>query len=288
MRFVEKVYDGENVKLKGYLYEESTELDQKWKKRPTVVVCPGGGYWFCSYREADAVASQFLAKGFNAFVFTYSVGDAAVFPQPLVELSRAVADIRKNADEWGIDEEKIAVCGFSAGGHLTASLGTLWNDSEVQEKSACFNGENKPNALILGYPVISASWAIMDNSIARLIGNNDFDKTLKKLNMQNNVGPHTPPTFLVHTFNDGAVPVKDSLLFADALEKHDVPFDLHIFTNGGHGLSVGTDIVGTDEKSFAAWVDICTDWLHRLFGVSNSVQPANTDFSVRKHFVEYN
>ncbi len=278
-------YPGEKVELTGYLFEQSKEFADKWKKRPAVVVCPGGGYCFCSDREADIVAMQFLSRGFNAFVFTYSLGEKAVFPNPLVELSVAMKDIRENADEWGIDKDKIAVCGFSAGGHLSASLGTLWNDSEVVEKSGCENGENKPNALILGYPVISTSWIEKANSLERLIGNNDFEKTKHKLNLQNNVGPHTPPSFLVHTYNDGTVPVEDSLVFSEALAEHNIPFDLHIFTNGCHGMSIGNDVVGCDEKEYAKWVDLSSNWLWRLFGGRNDFKPLD-NFNNRAKFID--
>lgn len=276
---------GDGVELRGYLFEESAELDEKWKKRPTVVVCPGGGYWICSYREADIVATQFLARGFNAFVFTYSLGEKAVFPRPLVELSVAMKDIRENASEWLIDPDKIAVCGFSAGGHLCASLGTLWNDAEIIEKSGCKNGENKPNALILGYPVISTSWIEKDNSLQRLIGDSDFELTKKKLNMQNNVGKQTPPSFIFHTYNDGCVPVEDSLVFAAALAENDIPFDLHIFTNGGHGMSVGNDTVGCNEPEYGKWVGMAGDWLWRTFGGREDIKKTDL-FDNRMHFIK--
>ncbi|MBR5451898.1 MAG: alpha/beta hydrolase [Clostridia bacterium] len=263
MRYVEKVYK-EGVTLKGYLYEANDEMPY-FNKRPAVVVCPGGGYLFCSAREADPVATVFSAAGFNTFICTYTVGENAAFPSSLVDLSIAVKDIRENADDWGIDADKIAVCGFSAGGHLCASLGTLWNLPEVQEKSGCMNGENKPNALVLGYPVINTySW--MEPHVVRLAGDRDFNETVNLLNTDKNVGPHTPPAFIMHTYCDDVVAVEDSLNFANAMAANDRPFELHIFTNGVHGISVGDMRVGSNEPEASKWCDMACDWLWKLFG----------------------
>ena len=123
-------------------------------KRPAVIVCPGGGYCALSAREADPVAYQFLAAEFNTFVLYYSLNEHAVFPNSLLDLCAAMKLIRENAEEFGVIEDQLAVLGFSAGGHLTGSLGVHWNNPEIMERSGCKNGENKPNALILIYPVI--------------------------------------------------------------------------------------------------------------------------------------
>lgn len=265
MKFEVIEYPGENVKLKAYLYEESEEMPE-WKKRPAVVVCPGGGYWMCSDREADPIAMHFSAKGFNTFVFTYSLNKDAAYPRPLVELSRAMKTIRENADKWGIVSDKIAVCGFSAGGHLAASLGTLWNNEEVTEQSGCMNGENQPNALILGYPVASTSWIENNTQLERMVGNRDFDSTIELLQPYKNVGKQTPPSFIFHTYFDNCVPVEDSLLFAQSCAKADVPFDLHVYTNGWHGMSTATAMTSGVDHQLSPWMDTASDWLWRLFG----------------------
>lgn len=284
---IKKTIDyGDGVRLDGYFYEyDSIGIKPSFEYRPAVVVCPGGGYYSLSPREADIVAMQYIAAGFNAFVFYYSLNEKAAYPRPLVELSIAIKDIRKNAKEWGVDEQKIAVCGFSAGGHLAASLGTLWNDSEVQEKSGCKNGENKPNALILGYPVISTSWIESANSLERLIGDRDFRATKHKLNLQNNVGPHTPPAFIFHTYNDNLVPVEDSLVFSNKLAENNIPFDLHIFTNGGHGMSLGNDLVNCNDSEYEKWIDLSTNWAWRVFGGRDDIKPLD-DFSNRAKFIK--
>jgi acetyl esterase/lipase len=253
-----------NVYLNCYLHEK----EPKWNygfDRPAVVVCPGGGYSMCSPREADPIALQYLSKGYNAFVLYYTVGEKAVFPKPLIDLSKAMKIIRKNADEWGILKNKIAVCGFSAGGHLCASLGVHWNLPEVQEKSGCMAGENQPNALILCYPVITTrSW--MKPALPRLIGDRDYASTEKLLDTSKNVGAHTPPTFLVHTFMDTAVSVEESMDFARALDNNNVPSEMHIFPEGHHGLATGDELTcPKDFPSFNKWIELSVLWLKETF-----------------------
>jgi acetyl esterase/lipase len=255
------------------------------EKRPAVLVCPGGGYMYCCPREGDPVAFQYMAQGYNTFVLEYSCGENAVFPNSLLDLCAAMKLIRENAEQWGVIEDQIAVLGFSAGGHLAASLGVYWNDPEIMERSGCKNGENKPNALILIYPVISTSWMENQEQLARVIGENDWESTYKKLNLQTSVGAHTPPAFLCHTARDAGVPCKDSIYFATAMLDAGVPCELHIFPNGGHGMSLGTPQVCTKEvfpnqgdKSFAQWVELSVNWLERLFAnPEESAEPMPKD-----------
>ncbi|MBQ4153597.1 MAG: alpha/beta hydrolase [Clostridia bacterium] len=271
-----------NVYMNAYLHENCEEWNYA-HTRPAVVVCPGGGYGMCAPREADPIARRFLAAGYNAFVLYYSLGERAAFPQPLVDLSKAMKYIREHAKEWNILKDKIAVCGFSAGGHLTASLGTLWNNSEVQTLANCSGEENKPNALILGYPVISTR-AWMVKALPRLIGDRDEKATERLLNTYQNVGPHTPPTFMVHTFMDHAVAVDESMVFANALNNNNIPFELHIFPNGRHGLGLGdVETCGEYDPSFSKWMELCLLWLGRVFEDGEKLDPSNRARPVKEY-----
>ena len=257
------------------------------EKRPAVLICPGGGYTSCCPREGDPVAYQFLAADYHTFVLYYSINEHAVFPNSLLDLCAAMKLIRENADEFGVIEDQIAVIGFSAGGHLTASLGVYWNDPEIMERSGCLNGENKPNAQLLIYPVISTSWMENNNGFDRLVGENDRESVYKKLNLHTAVTKNTPQTFLCHTFRDQIVPVEESLNFAYALVEAGVPCELHIFPNGPHGLSLGTPksagAIGAD-KSFAQWPNLAINWLNRLF---ENPEEANAPLNKAKYSSKY-
>lgn len=268
-------FDAEhNIYMNCYLHENVPQW-QYVKKRPAVLICPGGGYGMCSPREADVIAQKFLAAGYHAFVLYYSLGERAAFPQPLIDCSVAMKTIRENAEEWSIFSDQIAVCGFSAGGHLTASLGTLWNHPEIMEKAGCPNGENRPNGLILVYPVITTrSW--MKPQLPRLIGNRDWAETERLLDCSQNVGPHTPPSFLAHTFMDNAVSVEESLCFAGALDRQNIPFEMHIFPDGAHGLATGdTQTCDRVYPSFQKWIELSILWLEGLFSGEEKADPTS-------------
>ena len=261
--------DQEKARLVCYLHEATTEMSD-FCERPAVVICPGGGYGFCSRREADPIALHYAAAGFHSFVLYYAVGEDVAFPTPLYELSLALKTIRDYAEEWGVIPNKIAVCGFSAGGHLCASLGTLWNHPLLEEMEGFSGKENCPNAMILGYPVITTSWMENCGAISRILG--EHTENLPLLSCQKQVGPHTPPAFIFHTYEDNAVPVEDSLAFATAMAAADVPFELHIFKDGGHGISLANPLTGhfsdgVSGAEVAEWMPMSCDWLWRLFGM---------------------
>ena len=173
---------GFQPKMSVYLPDNSPEI-QIDRKHPTVVICPGGGYAMTSDREAEPIALRFAAAGCNAVVVRYSCVPAR-FPAALFELSYAVAKVRENAQEWNVDTDRIAVCGFSAGGHLAASFSTLWNRDFVKEYFDYQGGENKPNGMILGYPVITSGEHAHGGSIENLLGEKTADPILLELTLR--------------------------------------------------------------------------------------------------------
>lgn len=269
---LERIYFDENDKrwfMDVYAQEPSPEMT-KFKVRPMVMVCPGGGYCFTSDREAEVIALEYLAKGFNTCVVRYPIREDARWPEPLATLSKAVSIIRNRADEFYTIPDKIAVCGFSAGGHLVASLGVHWNDHEVQKKAGVTGEENRPNALILGYPVIKGTEHTHGGTINTLLAGipegPEKDRMREYVSCEKHVGPHTPPTFLFHTFTDQAVPVRNSLDFAQALNEHGIPFEMHIYQNGPHGLALCDFRTIWENKEAASWIQHSCDWLWNLFG----------------------
>ena len=238
------------------------------KVRGAVLICPGGGYEFTSPREAEPIALQFNAEGFHAFVVYYSVAPNK-HPQALLDVSRAMCILRENSKEWKIDVDKIAVCGFSAGGHLAASLGVYWDKAYLKDVPGIDLNMNNPNALILCYPVVTSGTYAHTGSFNSLLGIDADKSLLSEMSLEHNVSEKTPPTFLWHTFDDNAVPVENSLLFAQALRAENIPFELHIYPEGPHGLSLANE--ETDEDGIgvypnvATWMRLCTTWLSNLF-----------------------
>ena len=254
--------------LREFIIENSKGIDE-FRKRPAIVVCPGGGYAGVSDREALPIAFSFLGQDFSAFVLTYSVAPHK-YPTQLLEVSAAIAYIRENAEAYHIDADKIIVIGFSAGGHLAASIGTLWNADVVTDTLKIKKGANKPNGLILSYPVITSGDAAHKGPFVNLIGEEAENKELYDyLSLEKRVTADTMPTFLWHTANDGAVPVENSLLFASALQKHKVPFELHIFPDGVHGLSLCNEITACNENLInphcEQWLGLAVKWIKANF-----------------------
>lgn len=233
--------DDPDVTLTTYISDISEEMKYA-NIKPAVLVFPGGAYKFCSDREAEPIALAYLAKGFNAFVLRYSLNDKAAFPTPLNDAEKALLFIRDKADEFHIYPDKIAVCGFSAGGHLAAAVSTM--------------SEEKPNACILGYP------CILDSTSPILA------KPVESLDRY--VTPNTPPTFIFAARDDGCVPIKNSLRYADKLDENGVGFELHIFSHGDHGFSLANDTVCDKHwlkicRQNSYWLDRSAEWLKEIF-----------------------
>lgn len=253
------------ARVVGYLHDVSSEMPQR-ETRPCVVFFPGGGYVFLSEREADPPAMDFFAEGYQVFVLYYSIGDQAADMRPLIDGSLTLIKIRENSEKWNIVPDKIAVCGFSAGGHAAASLGTLWDSPELKARIDTKGGRNRPDAMILCYAVISVGKFSHSGSAKAVTGGNLTPEMVKFYSLENHVTPKTPPAFIWHTVEDDCVPVENALLFAEALQRQHVPFECHLYQKGGHGMSVCTEEVGSPNPHCATWVPLCKEWLDGLFG----------------------
>lgn len=235
---------------------------------PAVVIFPGGGYSFCSEREADPIANTFLAAGYSAFVVWYTVAPNCEGVNPLLDAAQAVATVRTHAEEFHVDPDKIAVCGFSAGGHLAAHISTDWKNPIIKEKLGIDNALARPNASILCYPVISGVSHSNAYSFAMLLGkNNPTVEELEKVSLDKLVDDDTCPAFLWHTSTDDCVPVENSMMYCAALASHKIPFELHVFPKGPHGLSLADrQTCPTCFSDYAAkWVQLCLKWFENVF-----------------------
>ena len=243
--------------LDGYLLDCEITLGQEID-RPAILVCPGGGYVYCSPREGEPVALSYAAKGFHAFVLKYSTGWNAAGFAPLQEVSWAIGYIREHAKEWHVAADKIAVCGFSAGGHLALSSGLL--------------AENKPNAMILGYPATSCpNLPGADFMLKLLTGKQEVtNEDAEKFDLIPQITKDAPPVFLAATAEDmltgfGALPVAKK--YSDLGMK----YELHIFQYGPHGYSLANEVTADGssqviDPAFAHWQELSVHWLHRTFG----------------------
>lgn len=247
------------VKLSGFLLEPVCV--DKNRLRPAVIICPGGGYGHLSAREGEPVAMRYLAMGCHAFVLYYSVAPVT-FPAALLELAESVAFIRSHAEEWRLDSERIYVSGFSAGGHLAGSLGVFWKRPFVWEPLGLTPEQIRPNGMILCYPVIHSGEYAHRESFRKLLGERAEEEELLRLNsLELQVTEDTPRTFLWHTAADGSVPVENSLLFAQALSRHGISFELHVYPEGKHGLSLANAEVASSENGI---VEACQDWIRAV------------------------
>lgn len=250
-------FEALDAPVTGYLWDDYDTLAAH-KVRPALIICPGGAYRWRSPREKDAPALEFLSMGFQVFVLEYSCGEQAGGYRPLRELARAVCVLRERHGEWHIDPDKIAVLGFSAGGHLAASLGALWNDKEL-----ALPPEARPDALVLCYPVVSTREFAHEESAQWVSGGDGAVR--EKLHLWEWVTEDFPPAFLWHGGGDDSVPPENSLLLAVELRRHKVPFEYHLFGSGAHGISTCTQEVETPDGACRAWVPLCKAWLSRQF-----------------------
>ena len=295
-----KLYEGrEDVTLTTYVIKDSQEL-LDGKKRPAIIICPGGAYLSCSDREGEAVALRFASMGYHAFVLRYStymegkpgfpdfgkepeIKEKCRHPSPMREIGKAMLILRENADNWLIDVDKIAICGFSAGAHNCAMYSVYWNKPVIteyfKEKPEIF----KPAATILGYTLSdyifmkSSPKSPMDKVLFE-ISNLAFtgskepnDEILREISPALNVTENTPPMFLWATSEDSMVPVQHTIKMANALADKNIPFEVHIFEKGPHGLSLSNQATAQAKSQVYPdadkWVSMAEVWLENKLGL---------------------
>ncbi|MCL2833404.1 MAG: alpha/beta hydrolase [Treponema sp.] len=237
--------------------------------RPAVLVLPGSGYTRCSPREAEALAVRFNAQGYHSFVLWYSCAPRH-HPVPILDCCRAFTLLREHAAEWQLNPGKLAMLGFSAGGHLALSE-TLFYENDFASAPGINPAFCRADALMLGYPVISSGPFGHMGSFNALLGGKPDQKLLALLSLENQIHSGLPPVFLWHTYTDQAVPVENSLLLASSLRQAGIPLEMHIFPEGRHGLSLAIPetMAGVPENvnlHAAQWFGLCLNWLKLQFG----------------------
>jgi acetyl esterase/lipase len=253
--------------LMGNEYEEQVPymLDYSLKgptSQPAMIICPGGSYAFRSEKiEGTEIAGWLNSIGISAFVLNYRV-EPYKHPVPITDATQAIKFLRAHAAMYKINPKKIGVIGFSAGGHLAATLATnndLENHTNISDQQS-----NRPDVLILCYPVITLSGEHAHHGvIKKLLGENPTDSLLNSLSSQNLVTPQTPPTFIWTTKNDNMLDYQNSELFAEALKKNGVEYEYHLFPKGRHGQGLAKG------KGIGQWTTLCENWLKKINFISN-------------------
>ena len=246
----------EKAHLITYIRDNPPEMSNE--PRSAILICPGGGYQWTSDRESEPIAIQFLARGYNVFVLKYSVAEMAKNLNPLHEIELAIKHIRDNAITYNIRPDRVFVIGFSAGGHLALSSGTLAPK------------EARPNAMVLCYPVVTATCDTHLGSLYNFCGTETPLEEQKHIfSLDLHVDSDTPPAFIWHTENDDAVPVQNSKNLAEALKKFKIKHELVLFPEGHHGLSTAThetckEIPENQPHPCSVWIDLADKWLKDL------------------------
>lgn len=232
--------------------------------RPALLVVPGGGYGgVCEETEGYPIAEHFAGLGFQVFQLKYRV-HPNLYPAPQQDLARAIRLIRRHADAWQVLPGQLAICGFSAGGHLSACAGTISAELPTQDGDHTDTESARPDALILCYPVISFGPFAHIGSGKNLLGER-FDELAATFSLENQVTSDTPPAFLWHTIEDQGVPWQNSLLFAEAMVKQNRPCELHLFPSGRHGMQLGYG-----RKDIGLWPQMALNFLCSTCGFTLS------------------
>lgn len=248
--FDENINNIENLNcctIKAFLTEEDEE-DKGIKRRGAMIICPGGGYSFCAEAEGEKVARWLNFFGVNAFVLNYRVAPYR-HPAPLIDAKRAIRYVRYNFEKFNISPGKVGIMGFSAGGHLAGCVAEFFDQFEVEEKDEIDKISAKPNLAVLCYPVVSLCEDYAHKGSALNLVNGDKE-LLYKLSLEKSIREDMPRIFAWHTAEDNVVNVRNTLELGIALKEKNVPYSLHIFQNGDHGL-----VLAADTEETKLWTD---------------------------------
>lgn len=275
-----RIENSENFSLTTYILQNYQSFSEG-RIRPLVLVVPGGGYSHYGQREQEAVAVRMNSLGFHAAILHYSLAPMC-FPQALCDVAEAVALIRDNAKKWNVDPEKIILCGFSAGGHLSASLGCFWNSDFLKKYISRTSEEIRPNFLCLCYPVVTADEKFCHRgSVQNVIGSIPEEEALSickslgknsmfdVVSIEKNISACFPPTFIWHTLKDEAVSAKNTILLAAALFDNNIDCEYHLFNRGRHALALAEkETANLDEsyieKECAVWPELFKNWFEGM------------------------
>ncbi len=263
----ERIYlrpGNDKVYLDTYVVDEKNVMGP----RQAIIVFPGGAYVALAQHEGEKIALNYVAAGINAFVLKYSIRGTNPdmrYPMPQVDASNAIKYVKDNAERFNIDPEQVYVLGFSAGGHLASTMGTIWHRKEIYDAAEPMEyGYNKPAGMVLCYPVITPYPETgHQGSFKYLLGDDATQEEMDKLSSDKNVDENTCPAFLWHTAADGAVNVKSSLLMANALSDYKIPFELHVYPNGPHGIGLpdGYGVSKYADPHAATWMPLSIEWI---------------------------
>lgn len=227
------------------------------ERTAAVVVCPGGGYARRADHEGEPIALWLNSIGISAAVLRYRVGPYRA-PAPQLDALRAVRYVRSRAEEWNVDPLRIGILGFSAGGHLACSTSNLGDDGVQDADDPVDRYSSRVQAAVLCYPVVSMGEFTHEGSRLNLLGEEPSAELIDRYSGEKMVHALTPPTFVWHTADDGAVPVENAMFYTLSLRRQGIPHELHVFESGRHGLGLAED-----HPEASAWPGLCAAWLRK-------------------------
>ena len=255
------------------VYIDTYVADDHSHLHDAMLVIPGGGYSaVCSDREGEPIALAYLAKGYNCFVLHYRVVRER-YPRQLIDASRAIIHIRENAEKYAVDRDRVFAVGFSAGGHLAGSLAILHNDPEVLNALNISEGDNRPNGVVMAYPVVTACLPTHRSSFEHLTGGTPFDDipddVREKLSLEKQVNSKSAPAFIWHTAEDVAVPSCGSLALASSYVDAKIPVMMKLYPYGPHGVALSNKVTVRDNAASIqplaeGWVDDSVEFFNTL------------------------